>query len=65
MRRVSAFLFIMKLKKAYSIQTRKSSQKIWKKVFDEISSPTETFGYNSEQRVVQELLMQEIWKEEE
>lgn len=37
----------------------------WKKVFDEISSPTETFGYNSEQRVVQELLMQEIWKEEE
>lgn len=37
----------------------------WKKVFDEIPNADEASAPNPDQRVVQELLMQEIWKEEE
>lgn len=37
----------------------------WKQVFDEISNPEEVGTPHPEQQMVQELLMQEIWKEEE
>ena len=37
----------------------------WKQVFDEISNPEEVGTPHPDQQMVQELLMQEIWKEEE
>ena len=36
----------------------------WCKVFDEISHMNDGCSYDSDQRIIQELLLQEVWAEE-